>query len=102
MRKIESLMLDAVRSGREMRRDNTSVEHERGRALVRLHGHLIGVVSPNGELTISNCGYETATTKSRLNALLRLLPGCHGIYQHRFQWFLDGEQWDGEPTTLKP
>ena len=49
---------------------------------------------------ISSCGYETVTTKSRLNAILQeVKPGC-GIFQKRFDWFVSFRDdvkdfWDG-------
>lgn len=102
MRKIERAMLDAVRERRNMRQANTAVTvREDGRVEVRLYGHMIGLLSPTkGALTVSNCGFATVTTKSRLNALLTLAMGQPRIHQHHFQWFLGEEEWSGEPITL--
>ena len=42
-------------------------------------------------LWITSCGYETATTKERLNGI----PGVY-IYQKNYQWYLNDEPWDGD------
>jgi len=46
-------------------------------------------MNENG-LFISDGGWQTVTTKERLNGF----PNVH-IYQKNFQWFLNGEEWDG-------
>ena len=43
-----------------------------------------------GILSISNAGWESNTTKERLNGL----PGV-SIRQKNWSWFLNGEEWDG-------
>ena len=91
MRKIESQMIQCIIDERSMSKANTRVEYEQGyRFNFYLHGHKIAVYYPNGmHLHINNCGYETNTTKSRLNALIQfVLGGTSGIYQHQFNWFL--------------
>ena len=55
-----------------------------------LHGHLIAKADHNG-LQITNAGYFTNTTKERLNGL----PHVH-IHQKNFEWYLNGELWNGE------
>ena len=46
---------------------------------------------PEKTLSITNCGYKTATTKERLNAL----PNVN-IKQVKGEWFLNGVEWNGE------
>ena len=58
--------------------------------VLRLHDSNIAVWDAEG-LFITNCGYKTVTTKERLNGL----PNVH-IVQKNFQWFLNGEAWNGE------
>ena len=92
MRKIERQMLQAIVDNKDWSKDNTRVESEKGFAItVYLHGHRIAVYYPNTmDLHINNCGYETNTTKSRLNVLINfVLDGTkNGIYQHNWNWFL--------------
>ena len=68
---------------------------------VRLHGHLIATFDHNLKaLKISSCGYQTVTTKSRLNALLDEVKwGCK-VFQRNFNWFVSYNNqtasfWDG-------
>ena len=60
-----------------------------------LHGNKIAWLDLNGQLWISHCGYRTNTTKERLNGL----PGV-GIRQRNFTWYLNGEEWNGNPKCL--
>lgn len=58
-----------------------------------LHGHAIFALSVNqasGErvIILSDCGWRSATTKSRLNAILAsVLPG-YRIHQKDFSWYI--------------
>ena len=63
---------------------NTSVEYHSSENLseVRLHGHLIAWYRhDDNTVGISSCGYETNTTKSRLNAILSTFYSGVGIFQ---------------------
>ena len=90
MRKIEREMIQAIIDNKDFSKANTRVEYEGTYFNVYLHGHKIAVYYPNSmHLHLNNCGYETNTTKSRLNALIKhVLGGTSGIYQHKFDWFL--------------
>ena len=68
---------------------------------VSLHGHQIATFDHNLKaLKISSCGYQTVTTKSRLNALLSEFKyGCK-VFQKNFDWYLQNvnqtvDFWDG-------
>ena len=68
---------------------------------VLLHGHNIATVDHNTQaLKLSSCGYETTTTKSRLNAILEEVKyGCK-VFQKNFVWFVKYQSqtlmfWDG-------
>lgn len=100
MRKVEQQMIDAITNGREFRQGNTVVREEWGRAqqpceldsrcwVVYLHGNEIARWWPENEvLWVSDAGWRTPTTKSRLNALLgRFFPGWH-ISQRGGAWWL--------------
>ena len=103
MRKIERQMLQAIVDERtHWSKDNTRVESTDGISSVYLHGHKIAEFEHrlNGRLWINNCGYETNTTKSRLNVLIDFVKGCdpkqNGIFQRNWNWWLinDGELMD--------
>ena len=56
---------------------------------VYLHGHQIATLDHStNALKLSSCGYETVTTKSRLNAILEEVKyGCK-VFQKQFGWFV--------------
>ena len=82
MRKIEREMLWAFLTVETLAKGNTTVSHDPViggiESEVRLHGHLIAKRYLNGELEINLCGYNTVTTRSRLNALIRGLAASEG------------------------
>ena len=90
MRKIEQQMCAAVQSNKDWQSANTSVHFnpETGVSIVRLHGNKIAEVSDN-DMTIFDGGWQTVTTKSRLNALCDYfcIDG-EGVYQKDFQWYV--------------
>ena len=102
MRKIEREMLQAIVDERShWSKDNTRVESTDGISSVYLHGHKIAEYEHrlNGNLYINNCGYDTNTTKSRLNALIKWVVGSatgNGIFQKNWNWYLvkNGETFD--------
>ena len=92
MRKIERQMNEAILSGKDFFSSNTSVQHYVNNitgakeAAVHLHGNHIATVGDT--LQICDAGWQTVTTKSRLNALLNeFADGCY-VFQRNFDWFL--------------
>ena len=68
---------------------------------VYLHGHQIATLDHHtNALKLSSCGWQTVTTKSRLNALLSEFKyGCT-LFQKQFDWYLKTvnqtvDFWDG-------
>ena len=97
MRKIETEMQNALRNRVNWSKANTSVSVDNeGNQFVTLHGNLIAQISNFGDIKLSSCGWETVTTKSRLNAILdTFLHGLH-VFQKDFQWFIgDDKFFDG-------
>ena len=91
MRKIEQQMNEAILNRKDFFKGNTSVENyitETGarEAVVKLHGNHIATVGDT--LQICDAGWQTVTTKSRLNALCNeFAEGCY-VFQRNFDWFL--------------
>ena len=71
MRKIEQQMNDAIQNNLNWQSGNTSVhfEEESGVSVVRLHGNKIAEVGDTF-IRLFDGGWQTVTTKSRLNAIL--------------------------------
>ena len=91
MRQIEKQMNFAVSNKGNFKKANTEVSYNENTncSQVYLHGHQIATYCHNTKaLKLSSCGYETVTTKSRLNALLtELKTGC-SVFQRKFKWYL--------------
>ena len=113
MRKIEAQMVMAVKAAidgngkRYWRNGNTEVELKHcpdlGQVVVvSLHGNeiaefdvsLAGVNECRG-LRITDAGWQTAKTKSRLNALLACFYGGRAICQVKGQWLLNSTEFHG-------
>ena len=87
MRKITKEIMQAFIRRESKSIGNSSTDGEN----IYLHGHLIAR-RVDGHIQINNCGYETNTTKERLNGLLDYMGISHGIYQRDFEWYWkDGE-----------
>ncbi len=70
MRKIEQQMIAAVLAGRDWQSANTAVRTEGGNVLVTLHGNTIARCT-TGVWEWTLAGWNTPTTRSRINALAR-------------------------------
>ena len=92
MRKIERQMQTAccnLANGKSWKSSNTRVEKDdEGNTSIYLHNNRIGYVTSFGDITLSSCGWDTVTTKSRLNAILdTFLHGVH-VWQKNFTWYI--------------
>ena len=91
MRKIERQMNFAISNKGNWAGSNTSVSYNENTncSSVYLHGHQIATVDHNtNAVKLDSCGYETVTTKSRLNALLSEVKyGCR-VFQKNWNWFV--------------
>ena len=94
MRKITQDAIRAFRNGTNFKRGNTRLQcHTEMTGPVSklfLHGNLIAIHAA-GDFKIRSAGWETNTTKERLNGF----PSVN-ITQKDFQWYLNGEEWNGE------
>ena len=88
MRKIERQMNQAIRSGKNFSSSNTTVKHGwDNEADVYLHGNHIATVKSNS-IIIKDGGWQSNTTKSRLNALLYEFSYGMRVFQKNFEWFV--------------
>lgn len=112
MRKIEAQMVMAVKAAiegehKQWRNGNTVVRNvhdaDLGKVVVvELHGNVIaefdvslaGVKECRG-LRITDAGWKTVTTKSRLNALLDCFYGGVRLCQVKGQWLLNSTEFHG-------
>jgi len=114
MRKVEAGMVCAVidalhsdKSGRIFKSGNTEVHiihdgvygtHSYNRYIdVLLHGNTIARIYPSiDRIKLSDCGYETNTTKSRLNVLLECFTEESRVHQSNHVWFIGSDLWVGD------
>jgi hypothetical protein len=89
MRKIEQQMNDAITSSKDWKKDNTEVITCSNVSDVFLHGNLIARIGETW-IELFDGGWQSNTTKSRLNAILQVhgVPG-ERIFQRNFKWFVN-------------
>ena len=89
MRKIESQMNAAIHANECWKSGNTEVVTNDNVSTVYLHGNKIAMVDDTS-LTVFDGGWQSNTTKSRLNALINEFCNgfTDGIFQKDFQWFI--------------
>jgi hypothetical protein len=92
MRKIERQMNKAIatlKHGEVWKNANTMVSVDDGVAFVFLHGNNIAQIG-EGFIRLFDGGWQSNTTKSRLNAILAEngLPG-ERVFQKNFEWFVN-------------
>ena len=91
MRLIEEQMCSAVINKNDWRKDNTEVMYSPSRDVccVYLHKNLIATID-NNSVEVYDGGWQTTTTKSRLNAIINTL--CDGtmcgVFQKNYEWFI--------------
>ena len=57
---------------------------------VYLHGNQIATVDHNtNAVKLSSCGWQSVTTKSRLNAILQEVITGASVFQRNWNWFLN-------------
>ena len=103
MRKIERQMNFAISNKGDWSSSNTRVEYNNNTncSSIYLHGHQIATYEHNLKaVKLSSCGWQTNTTKSRLNAILdEVKYGCR-VFQKNFDWYVSYNNqtqsfWDG-------
>ena len=105
MRQIEQDIVNAVRNGAELHVKTSSsyvpfsdcyrdsLHFENNIFSYRLWGNEIAKGNKDTkEITVSDCGYPTATTKSRLNAIFAALdvPVTCSVHRKIMQWYVNG------------
>lgn len=104
MRKIESQMLNAIRTGKSWAHANTRVNvipvDDSRITEVYLHNKLIAEIGLT-RITLWNRGWATPTTKSRLNSILQGIDSSMRIHQDNFVWYItDYRNRESVPTRF--
>ena len=91
MRLIEEQMCSAVINKNDWHKDNTEVMYSPSRdwCCVYLHKNLIATID-NNSVEVYDGGWQSNTTKSRLNAIIKGLcnPYEQGVFQKKHEWFI--------------
>jgi hypothetical protein len=97
MRKIETQMITAIKDNKDFKVANTEVISCTNVSDVYLHGHLIARIGETW-IELFDGGYQTNTTKSRLNAILSAF-GMDGerVFAKNFDWFVN---YNGQPIPF--
>ena len=81
-------MCAAIQSNKNWTSGNTSVITEDNISKVYLHGNHIATIDEDS-MTIYDGGWQSNTTKSRLNALCdEFCIAGEGVFQKDFQWYV--------------
>jgi len=95
MRLIEKQMNFALSNKANWSKSNTQVVYNESTncSSVYLHGHQIATLDHNTQaIKLDSCGYQTVTTKSRLNAILDEVKYGAKVYQKNWNWFVSFRQ----------
>ena len=90
-------MIAAIKDNKDFKLANTEVISCSNVSDVYLHGNLIARIGETW-IELFDGGYQTKTTKSRLNAILSAfgMDGEH-VFQKNFNWFV---QYNGGPIPF--
>jgi hypothetical protein len=95
MRKITQEAVDKFLSKEPFKKSNMEVDTFYSTYRLKLHGNVIAVLDEFNMLSVSNAGWASNTTRERLNGL----PHVH-VKQKNWQWYLNGNEWNGEWTRV--
>lgn len=93
MRKVTQNAVNSFLNAQKFREGNTTVEVLENVTILKLHNNPIAYKYNNPErtLSITNAGWQTNTTKERLNAIPNV-----SIKQVKGKWLLNSKEWDGK------
>lgn len=103
MKNITQESVNAFMNAEKFNKSNMQVEVLPNVTVLKYHGNAIAYKynDPKKTIAITNCGWETNTTKERLNGVIEMSGlNIAKIYQKNWQWYLDGKEWNGDLTEL--
>lgn len=77
-------------------KNNTSMIHDGSTTHVILHSTRIVTITPY-TITLNSGGYQTATTKTRMNQVSNEMRLGYQVYQKDHEWFV---AWQGETLAF--
>jgi len=102
MKKASDLAAQAFKLAKKRELSNTSVLVKEGEVILRLFGNIIARrLCRTKVLILNDCGWNTVTTKDRLNAVLTHYSSPVYIKQVKGVWHLsDGREWKCNEDNL--
>ena len=121
MRKITKEAIKAFYNREPFKKSNTVIENKEGKTYLKLFGNVIATLDENNELFITTAGWNSVTTRERLNGLNEVndlfittagwnsvttrerLNGLSGVRlgTSKRQLYLNNVPWDGKLTNIK-
>ena len=96
MRKITKESIKAFYNREPFKKSNTIVENVEGVTILKLHNNTIAKLDENNELFITTAGWNSVTTRERLNGLSGIRLGTK-----KGQLYLNNIPWDGKLINIR-
>lgn len=102
MRKITENAVNAFFAGRNWASGNTIVQADGRQVSMFLHGNKIAwrYTEHSDEIRVNMCGWPTATTRERMNALTYEFAKVHVYQRNNTQYIGDVEAYDDETYVI--
>ena len=96
MRKITKESIKAFYNREPFKKSNMIVENIKGVTKLKLHNNTIAKLDEINELFITTAGWNSVTTRERLNGLSEVKLGTR-----KGQLYLNNIPWDGKLTNIR-
>ena len=96
MRKITKESIKAFYNREPFKKSNTVVENKEGKTYLKLFNNIIATLDEYNELFITTAGWNSVTTRERLNGLTEVRLGTK-----KEQLYLNNIPWNGKLTNIK-
>lgn len=96
MRKITKESIKAFYNREPFKKSNMFVENKEGKTYLKLFGNIIAILNEVNDLFITTAGWNSVTTRDRLNGLSEVRVGTK-----KGQLYLNNIPWDGKLINIK-
>lgn len=96
MRKITKESIQAFYNRKPFKKSNMIVENKEGKTYLKLFGNIIATLDEANELFITTAGWNSVTTRDRLNDLTEVRLGTK-----KGQLYLNNIPWDGKLVNVR-
>ena len=96
MRKITKESIKAFYNKEPFKKSNMIVENKEGKTYLKLFENVIAILDEVNELFITTAGWNSVTTRERLNGLSEIRIGTN-----KGQLYLNNIPWNGKLTNIK-